>query len=377
MSMQDAAASTGGAWPRWADRLPPTAARRAEGGLRTKGVFKRAEPGLPLVSYVTVVRNAEKTLARTIASVIRQSHPNVEYIVVDGASTDGTLDIVLQHADAIDYFVSEPDGGLYQALNKAIELARGDLICVLNADDWLYDDAARTAARASQVARDQAQAQASKGAYMVLTAATVKGGRKELSWPPSEVQLGCYFTCANDCHNAIYASRQAYERSGPYDTGLRIAADFKWIMRCLEGGVAMHYVNEPTIYYSLGGASGDVTGHSRECVDIMLERFPFLQPEQAWEIYHSFFIFQDAARQLPQHMPADRLEAMRAICREHAGEHAFLAAMAWASLNRLEHPLDRSRLAKQARTQRRKNSINKRVAKLSQFMSRLKGSPAR
>jgi len=359
-------------WPRWMDSLAPAAARRSEGGLRTKGVFKRSEPGMPLVSYVTVVRNGDKTLARTINSVIKQSYGNVEYIVVDGLSTDGTLGIIQQYAAAIDYFVSEPDEGLYQALNKAIELARGDLICVLNADDWLYEGAARIAAQAAL-----AQSQGQTGAYLVLTAATVKGGRRELFWPPSEVHMGCYFTCANDCHNAIYASRQAYERSGPYDVGYRIAADFKWIMACLESGVAMHYVNEPTIYYSLGGASGDVVAHSKECVDIMMKRFAFLQPKEAWEIYHSFFIFQDAARQLPQHTPQDRLDAMRAISRQHAGEHAFLAAMALASLNRLEHPLDRSRLAKLARVQRRKNSINKRVAKLSQLMSRLKGSPAR
>lgn len=367
MTVPDTTAA-GGAWPQWADSLEPTAARRAEGGLRTQGVFKRAEPGMPLVSYVTVVRNGDKTLARTIASVIRQSYGNVEYIVVDGASTDGTLDIIQQHAQAIDYFVSEPDEGLYHALNKAIQFARGDLICVLNADDWLHDDAARIAVQAAQTLG---------GAYLVLTAATVKGGRKDLFWPPAPVHLGCYFTCANDCHNAIYASRQAYERSGPYDVSLRIAADFQWIMACLESGVAMHYVNEPTVYYAMGGASGDVVAHSKECVAIVMKRFAFLQPKEAWEIYHSFFIFQDAARQLPQHTPQDRLEAMRAICRQHAGDQAFMAAMALAALNRLEHPLDRSRLARQARAQRRKNSIHKRVARLSQFMSRLKGSPNR
>lgn len=366
--MVQATTVTDGAWPQWVDRLEPLAARRAEGGLRTKGVFKRSEPGLPLVSYVTVVRNADQTLARTINSVIRQSYRNVEHIVLDGLSTDGTLDIIQQHAEAIDYFVSEPDDGLYHALNKAIRLARGDLICVLNADDWLYDDAAQTAVQA---------ALALDGAYLVLTAATVKDGRKERPWPPAEVHLGCYFTCANDCHNAIYASRQAYERSGPYDAGLRIAADFKWIMACLESGVAMHYVNKPTTYYSLGGASGDVLAHSQECVDIVMKRFAFLQPKEAWEIYHSFFSFQDAARQLPQHTPEDRLAAMRTICRQHPGEQAFLAAMALAALNRLEHPLDRSRLARQARAARRKNSINKRVAKLSRLMSLLKGSPAR
>ena len=92
-----------------------------------------------------MVRNNTTTLARTIESVQQQTYGNVEHIVLDGASTDGTLDLIRQYADRLDYFVSEPDAGLYDAINKAVPLARGQLICILNSDDWLEPHAAEIA----------------------------------------------------------------------------------------------------------------------------------------------------------------------------------------------------------------------------------------
>jgi glycosyltransferase involved in cell wall biosynthesis len=124
--------------------LPPNPKRKGEGGLRTKGFFKQSygnEPissihfPLPLITIVTIVRNGEKYLEKTIQSVIDQTYPNVEYIVVDGGSTDSTLDIILKYEDKIDYWVSEPDEGIADAMNKGIYLAMGQLINHLHAGD--------------------------------------------------------------------------------------------------------------------------------------------------------------------------------------------------------------------------------------------------
>jgi glycosyltransferase involved in cell wall biosynthesis len=124
--------------------LPPSPKRKGEGGLRTKGFFKQSyhnEPisliyfPLPLITIVTVVRNGEKYLEKTIQSVINQTYPNVEYIVIDGDSTDNTLDIILKFEDKIDYWVSEPDRGIADAMNKGIYLAMGQLINHLHAGD--------------------------------------------------------------------------------------------------------------------------------------------------------------------------------------------------------------------------------------------------
>ena len=99
---------------------------RLEGGLRTKSFRKTSEIGRPLVSIITVVRNGEKYLEEIIKSVINQTYNNVEYIIIDGGSTDGTLAIIKKYEDYIDYWASERDKGIYDAMNKGMDLAIGD-----------------------------------------------------------------------------------------------------------------------------------------------------------------------------------------------------------------------------------------------------------
>ena len=108
------------------------------GGLRTQNIKKVSSQNKPLITVVTVVYNCKDTLEETIKSVINQTYDNIEYLIIDGASTDGTLDIIKKYEDKIDYWQSEPDKGIYDAMNKGVKLATGDYIALLNADDW-YD----------------------------------------------------------------------------------------------------------------------------------------------------------------------------------------------------------------------------------------------
>lgn len=110
--------------------------RKAVGGLRTKGYFKKSSEEKPLVTVITVVFNGEQHLEETILSVIKQSYDNVEYIIIDGGSTDGTIDIIRRYQHAIDYWVSEKDNGIYDAMNKGIGLSTGDIIGLINSDDY-------------------------------------------------------------------------------------------------------------------------------------------------------------------------------------------------------------------------------------------------
>ncbi|MGB5709459.1 MAG: glycosyltransferase family 2 protein [Waterburya sp.] len=124
------------------------------GGLRTKGYQKRSfglkersqldliedqSEFLPLVTIITVVYNNDLYLEETINSVINQSYSNLEYIIIDGGSTDKTLDIIRRYQDCIDYWISESDRGLYDAMNKGIALATGEIIGILNSDDLYFE----------------------------------------------------------------------------------------------------------------------------------------------------------------------------------------------------------------------------------------------
>jgi putative colanic acid biosynthesis glycosyltransferase len=101
---------------------------------------KKSSPSNPLVSIITVVFNGEKHLEQTIHSVINQKYKNIEYIIIDGGSTDRTLEIIENYKDKIDYSVSEPDNGIYDAMNKGLAYAVGDWIYFLGSDDVLYDN---------------------------------------------------------------------------------------------------------------------------------------------------------------------------------------------------------------------------------------------
>jgi len=115
--------------------LPKAEGRKGEGGLRTKSYLKKSYDDKPLISIITVVFNGEKYLEGTIQSVINQTYDNVEYIIIDGGSTDGTLEIIRKYEYLIDYWFSEPDEGIFDAMNKGVKISGGEWVNYMNSGD--------------------------------------------------------------------------------------------------------------------------------------------------------------------------------------------------------------------------------------------------
>jgi glycosyltransferase involved in cell wall biosynthesis len=116
---------------------------KQNGGLTKNGYYKKSMINKPLISIITVVLNAEQYIENTIQSVINQSYDNIEYIIIDGGSTDKTLSIIKKYDKYIDFWISEPDNGIYDAMNKGVSFARGEWIYFINADDILYNNIER------------------------------------------------------------------------------------------------------------------------------------------------------------------------------------------------------------------------------------------
>ena len=119
--------------------------KKISGGLRKKGILKKDKKNLPLISIITVVLNNKKFLQQSINSVLNQSYKNYEHIIIDGKSTDGTVEILKKNNSKIDYWVSKKDRGIYNAMNNGIKLSRGSLIVMLNSDDIFYKHALKIA----------------------------------------------------------------------------------------------------------------------------------------------------------------------------------------------------------------------------------------
>lgn len=127
-----------------------TGKRLSEGGLRLQQIYKISRPECPLVTVITVCLNSSKTIEQCIESVLQQTYENIEYIIIDGGSTDDTLNILGNYSNSIDYYISEPDRGLYHAMNKGLELASGEYILFLNSDDWYEQDCIQTLVTAKE-----------------------------------------------------------------------------------------------------------------------------------------------------------------------------------------------------------------------------------
>jgi len=252
-----------------------TGNRGAEGGRRLAGKIYESRPDAPLVTIITVCRNAASTIEQTISSVRRQTYKNIEYIVVDGRSTDRTLEIIRNNEDLIGYYVSEPDGGIYNAMNKGIELAQGSLILVLNSDDWYEDDAVSCLVAAHKYSRCSfvgglARYINADGSSHVLSSMTFD--------PATLLRMPVR-------HQTMLISAALYNEIGPYDTDFSIIADFEFVIRLYQAGATYYELRKPILNFRTTGVSSTalLRLHNEHC-RLLRKIFPFLSDEDVQKL---------------------------------------------------------------------------------------------
>ena len=224
---------------------------KLEGGLRTRGGYKQSLPGKPLLSVITVVFNGAATLEYTIRSVIEQTYGNVEHLIVDGGSTDATMDILRKYHGNIDYWVSEKDAGIYDAMNKGIALARGEYTGMLNSDDFFASPSALETIAARLKASDVDAVFSCLDIVDPANLDRVLRKYRISSFSPFMLRIGIM-----PPHPTFYCKKSCYEKSGPYRTDYRIAADFEMLVRLLlKHSITWEFIDETTVKMRSGGLS--------------------------------------------------------------------------------------------------------------------------
>jgi len=202
---------------------------------------RMTEVSQPFFTIITVVRNGSTTLQRCINSIKSQKFKDFEYLIIDGASSDETLEIIRENADVISFAVSEEDQGLYFAMNKGLKLARGKYIGILNADDVYFPN---TLDLVKEAIRKDSNSDIIYGAMSYFS-------------HPTQVYLIHSDELANRMifHPTCFVSSETYKRIGGFDTKYHVAADYEFIMRCFKAGESFLGMKHPLALFNEGGTS--------------------------------------------------------------------------------------------------------------------------
>jgi glycosyltransferase involved in cell wall biosynthesis len=207
--------------------------------------------GIKSVAIITVSFNSIRTLTDTINSVLAQTYPNIEYIIIDGASTDGTLELVKSFGDKIHRFKSEQDKGMYDAINKGIGLATSDIVGILNSDDFFYDD--KVIEKVAESFGDENVQAVFGDARFVDPLNITRTVRYYSSKSFTKEKFKFGFMPA---HPSFYVRRELFEKYGYYKTDYKIAADFELLLRFIfVNKIKCKYLEMPFVTMRTGGVS--------------------------------------------------------------------------------------------------------------------------
>jgi glycosyltransferase involved in cell wall biosynthesis len=225
--------------PRLSEYRTEPLATSSHGGTRVPV----AEARRPTASVITVVLNGAQTFAHVAESILAQDLPDIEYIVIDGGSTDGTVELIRELGERIALWVSEPDGGISDAFNKGIAFARGEVIGIINSDDWYEPGAVRAAYEAmrdtgADVAYGSVQCRETvERTFIVHGDHEVLNRRMTIS------------------HPAVFVRRDAYERYGLFRRDFHLLMDYEWLLRAKAAGATFLKINACLANLQPGGVS--------------------------------------------------------------------------------------------------------------------------
>lgn len=202
------------------------------------------------ISIITVAYNAESTIRQTIESVLNQSHKDVEYIVIDGLSKDKTADIVASFGDRISKWISEKDNGLYDAMNKGIQMAHGEVIGILNADDFYASEHVLSKVEAAFLPDVEA-------VYADLIYVSPEDPQKIVRrWKSGLYQPGAFRKGWMPPHPTFFVRREVYQKYGVFSDKLKSAADYELMLRFIhKHEIKIAYLPEVTVHMRAGGKS--------------------------------------------------------------------------------------------------------------------------
>lgn len=199
------------------------------GGNRSRGINKHSSIENPVVTIITVVYNRVKYLEQSILSVLNQTYKNIEYIIIDGGSTDGTLKVIKEYDNMIDYWLSEPDKGMYYALNKGIALASGELIGICHSDDYYHsNDLIYQLVEFHKVVKSDVYH--GDAIYLLET----KEKTKLISIKSDHEKI--LQTHRSIIHPTTFIAKDIFRKYGFYDTKYKSASDYEMMIRLMKYG---------------------------------------------------------------------------------------------------------------------------------------------
>lgn len=239
----------------------------------------------PKFSIITVTYNAGKVLEDTIQSVVFQTYRNVEYIIVDGGSTDNTLDVVHKYQERICKVISEPDKGLYDAMNKGIRMATGDYLCFLNAGDELHEN--ETLQKIVFTLKGKELPDVIYGETAIVDEEGHFLHMRRLS-TPEHLHWKSFKEGMLVCHQAFFARREL-ALANPYDLRYRFSADFDWCIRIMKQSKYLHNTHLTLIDYLNEGMT--TQNHKAS----LKERFRIMTKHYGWIstiLHHGWFVIR-------------------------------------------------------------------------------------